>query len=243
MQAERLQSLQKELQAVRERQEQLLEQQQEELLKNKSDQTTVEQLNQAILLRTAAERNLLDEWALLEAQRAGEQWGTALLRGGRQPTLCRAHSASSSHGAHWYLAHQVVAGAAVVHLLDLAASAEVGALHMMGHPLAQTVYINVECCASCLVEAPRYCSQVTALSSDACAAPWRRWQVLEQAGPVCTAPYLVNHKRGCSRVTESQHCGNMSVTSKHLCVASSAQKLDHDANAACRRLVAPAACS
>ena len=73
MQAERLQSLQKELGAVRERREEVLQQQQEELLKNSPDQTTVEQLNQAIVLRTAAERNLLDKWTLLEAQHAGEQ--------------------------------------------------------------------------------------------------------------------------------------------------------------------------
>ncbi len=64
MQAERLQSLQKELQAVRERREELLEHQQEELLKYEPDQTKVKQLHQAIVLRTTAEQNLLDEWAL-----------------------------------------------------------------------------------------------------------------------------------------------------------------------------------
>ena len=77
MQAERLQSLQKDLQAVRERREELLEHQQEELLKYEPDQTKVEQLHPAIVLRTTAEQNLLDEWALLEGHHAGEQCGRA----------------------------------------------------------------------------------------------------------------------------------------------------------------------
>ena len=44
-----------------------------------------------------------------------------LMHGGRQPALYRAHSASCSQRAHGYLGYQIVAGAAVVHRLDLAA--------------------------------------------------------------------------------------------------------------------------
>ena len=36
-----------------------------------------EQLHPAIVLRTTAEQNLLDEWALLEGHHAGEQCGRA----------------------------------------------------------------------------------------------------------------------------------------------------------------------
>ena len=59
------------------------------------------------------------------------------MQGGRQPTLCRGHPAFCGERIHWHLSSQVVAVAAVVHLLDLAAPAEVRAMHATGHLRAQ----------------------------------------------------------------------------------------------------------
>ena len=62
---------------VQERLQELEEEQQEELLKDKPDQTRLDQLKDAMVLRIAAEQKLLRKRDRLEPQCGGEQRGTA----------------------------------------------------------------------------------------------------------------------------------------------------------------------
>ena len=75
MQAEQLQRLRGELQAVRDSLEPLQEKQLEELMKDELDVTKNHHLNEAIVPLAAVVLQLLQE--RLEAQREGKQWGTA----------------------------------------------------------------------------------------------------------------------------------------------------------------------
>ena len=140
MQAEQLQRVQEELLAVRQRVEPLQKRQQKELLKDKPDQAVLKDLKEAIAPLVAELQQLLDERIMLETQPKGEQWGTAP---DAWLTLCWAHPASWGQRADCHLNFQVVAVAAVVHLLDLTAPAEAKGMRAMGHLLAQTVCIDL----------------------------------------------------------------------------------------------------
>ena len=93
MQVKQLQSVQKELRAVRKSLKPLQKRQQKELLKDKSHKTMLKELKEAIAPLAANEQKLLDERRTLETQpqAEGEQWGTAP---DAWPTLCWAHPAS-----------------------------------------------------------------------------------------------------------------------------------------------------
>ena len=77
MQVERLQRVQEELLAARQRVEPLQKRQQTELLKDKADKAVLKDLEEAIAPPVAEQQQLLDERKLLETQPQGEQWGTA----------------------------------------------------------------------------------------------------------------------------------------------------------------------
>ena len=91
---------------------------------------------------------------------------------------------SCGQRTHWHLTSQVVGVAAVVHLLDMSAPAEVGAMHAMVRLLAQTACIDDVHAAYHALQKPLVAAamslpcQVTA-RHDGGAAPWR---VAAQAG-------------------------------------------------------------
>ena len=140
MQAEQLQRVQEELLAIRQRVEPLQKRQQKELIKDKPDQAMLERLERAIAPLAAEQQQLLDERIMLEGQPKGEQWGTAP---DAWPILCWAHPASWGQRTDCHLSSQVVAVAAVVHLLGPTAPAEARAMRAMGHLLAQTACIDL----------------------------------------------------------------------------------------------------
>ena len=115
---------------VQERLEQLEEKQQEELLKDERDQTTLEQLRSAIAPLAATEQNLLNEWKLLEGQPEGEHWGTAPDAGWQVNPPCVGPMWPEYP---WAPEFPGSCGGCCVHLLDLAAPAEVEAMHATGH--------------------------------------------------------------------------------------------------------------
>ena len=176
MQAEQLQRVQEELLAVRQSLQPLQKRQQTELLKDKPNKAMLKELKEAIAPLAAEQQQLLDERIMLETQPKGEHWGTAP---NAWPTLCWAHPASCGKRTHRHLSSQVVAVAAVVHLLDLAAPAEVGAMHATRHLRAQAACIDLHAAHHALQKplVPAAASspcQVTA-RHDGRAAPWR-WQ-------------------------------------------------------------------
>ena len=110
MQAERLQGVQEELLAVRQRVEPLQKKQQKELLKGAPDESLLIHLKEAIAPLAAIEQKLLEERGMLGTQPQGEQWGTAP---DAWLPLCWAHTASWGQRTDCHLTSQVVAVGAV----------------------------------------------------------------------------------------------------------------------------------
>ena len=168
-----------------------------------------------------------------------------LMHGGRQPALYRAHSASCSQRAHGYLGYQIVAGAAVVHRLDLAAEVVEPCTRWGNHWLrlhATMLSAAHHACGCPSLLQPRHClvkrpqgmtvGQLHGGSQheEPASAGANLW-----GGGKCWSTSLhctlsgESHKglqQGSRRASTAAACWQpVSV----LCAASSAQKLDHDA--------------